>query len=81
MTADKKQKTFEGAIERLEEITGQLESGDLSLEDSIDLYTEGLKIAKLCSDKLGEAEKKIKVIVEKSGIMTETDFDSEETDQ
>lgn len=79
MTA-KKTKEFESALERLEEITGQLESGEASLEESIELYTEGLQLAKDCHQKLDAAEKKIKVITERNNIPVETEFDSEEAD-
>ena len=65
MTAKKKYKDYESALERLEEITDLLESGEHSLEDSIKLYTEGLEIAKFCDVKLGEAEKKIKIITDR----------------
>ena len=72
---------YQDSLERLEEITEQLESGDTSLEDGLGLYTEGLEIAKFCGNKLDEAEKKIKIIAEKSGIYTEEGFDTgEETD-
>ncbi|MFH1700292.1 MAG: exodeoxyribonuclease VII small subunit [Candidatus Zixiibacteriota bacterium] len=59
MPVKKEYKDFEGAINRLEEITEQLESGELSLEDSITLYTEGVEIAGICNKKLTEAEGKI----------------------
>ena len=80
MMATKKTKDFESAIERLEEITNELESGEASLEESIELYTEGLKLAKDCHQKLDAAEKKIKIITEKNNIPVEAEFDSEETD-
>lgn len=80
MTAQKKSKDFEAALERLEEITGQLESGDASLEQSIDLYTEGLQLAKDCHQKLDAAEKKIKIITERNNIPVEALFDSEGDD-
>lgn len=76
MTAKKKFKDFESALERLEEITELLESGENSLEDSIAFYTEGLEIAKFCSQKLSEAEKKIKIIADRQGLMVEEDFES-----
>ena len=75
MTAQKKQLDFEAAISRLDEITDQLESGEVSLEKSIDLYTEGLKLAAECDARLKEAEKKIRIIREKSGLVTEEEFD------
>ena len=77
MSTKKKYKDYESAIERLEQITASLESGDVKLEDAIALYTEGLEIARYCDQKLGEAEKKIKVITENNGILEEGDFEAE----
>jgi exodeoxyribonuclease VII small subunit len=78
MTTRKRPKDFESAIERLEEITDKLEGGEVSLEESIKLYTEGLEIAVVCDKKLAEAEKKIKIIQEKSGSPVEQEFEEEE---
>ncbi len=75
MIAKKTSVNFETAIIRLEEITELLEAGDLPLEKSIELYTEGLELAKQCQTKLAEAEQKIKIVREKSGIQVEEDFD------
>ena len=55
----KKSQTFEQAMNRLEEISQALESGDIPLEESINLYDEGIKLIEFCQSKLNEAEKKI----------------------
>ncbi len=75
MAAKKQYKDFEGALKRLEEITELMETGDVSLEASIELYTEGLEIAKYCNSKLSDAEKKIMIIKEKSGKLVEEEFE------
>jgi len=54
---------FDEALRRLEGIVTQLESGNLSLEDSILAFEEGMRLNKLCAGKLAEAEKKIEVLV------------------
>lgn len=77
MSPKKQPKDYESALERLEEITDLLESGDYPLEKLIELYTEGLDLAKFCDGKLSEAEKKIKIIAEKSGNLIEEDFEEE----
>lgn len=59
MARKKEYKDFEGAVSRLEEIVGALESGELSLEESIALYTEGVEIAGVCNRRLAEAEGQI----------------------
>ena len=50
---------FEEAFERLEEIVSKLESGDVALEESLGLYTEGMTLVKFCNDKLSVAREKI----------------------
>ena len=55
----KKGQTFEQAMNRLEEISQNLESGDIPLEESIKLYEEGIKLVEFCQGKLTEAEKKV----------------------
>ncbi len=56
----KQTKTFESALKRLEEIVSNMESGDISLDDSIKVLEEGNELVKYCLIKLDDAEKKIK---------------------
>lgn len=77
MTTKVKYKDYESAMERLEEITEQLESGEPKLEEAIKLYSEGLEIAKFCNTRLNEANEKIKVIVENNGLFEEKEFTGE----
>ncbi len=58
-------KTFENALKRLEEIVSELEKGNLSLEDSMKIFEEGVEITEFCTAKLDETEKKIKTLVKK----------------
>ena len=53
------EKTFEASIKRLEEIVRLLESGDISLDDSIKLFEEGTELTAFCSQALQTAEQKI----------------------
>ena len=75
MATKKKYTDFESAMNRLQELTATLESGEAKLEDAIDLYTEGLEIVKFCNQKLADAEKKNKLITEQNGQTVETDFE------
>ncbi len=59
--------SFEKALERLEEIVRKLESGDISLDESIEIYQEGITLSKYCSQKLNEAEGKVMTIMNKNG--------------
>lgn len=60
-----KNMTFEQALERLEEIVQKLESGNVSLDESIEIYQEGIMLSKQCSGMLQEAEGKVMAIVNK----------------
>ncbi|MDH3584718.1 MAG: exodeoxyribonuclease VII small subunit [Phycisphaerae bacterium] len=51
---------FEQAIERLEGIVGQIESGEVGLEQSLDNYEEGMKMIRHCRKILGRAETRIR---------------------
>ena len=53
---------FEKAIERLEKIVEDLETGNIALEDALKKYEEGVKWSRLCQEQLGKAEKKIEVL-------------------
>lgn len=60
--------TFEGSLERLEEIVAQLEGGQLGLSDSLARYEEGVKYLKFCFQQLERAERKIELL---SGVDSE----------
>lgn len=53
---------FDEAIKKLEKIVEALEKGELSLEDALDKYEEGVKLANLCTKKLEQAERKINIL-------------------
>ncbi|MFH1688031.1 MAG: exodeoxyribonuclease VII small subunit [bacterium] len=78
MPAKKKPRDFESSLARLEEITQGLESGELSLDESIDLYSEGLALARDCQKKLTAAQEKIKLIAKKNEVVVEEDFGGED---
>ena len=50
---------FEKAMTRLESIVEELERGDLNIEKSLEIFEEGIKMSRVCSNKLNEAEAKI----------------------
>lgn len=64
--SEKKEIQFEEALQRLEQIVGQLENGQLSLEESMKAFEEGMKLRRLCEEKLDAADKKIEKLVAKS---------------
>ena len=56
-------KKFEAALEDLELVVEQLETGELSLEDSLEAFEKGVGLVKYCSQKLDEVEKKVELLV------------------
>ena len=62
-----KTQTLEQSFEKLEQIIGNLENGDVSLEDSFKLYNEGMKLIQNCNQQLDKVEKKIVVLNQQEG--------------
>jgi exodeoxyribonuclease VII small subunit len=54
---------FETALKRLEEIVKKLESGDLTLDASLELFEEGIQLSRLCHLKLGQAERRVEILL------------------
>jgi exodeoxyribonuclease VII small subunit len=72
---------FEKAMERLDKIVGEMESGSLSLEEMIARFEEGQSLIRFCSVKLNEVEKKVEMLVKKGGeVKTEPFEETEEED-
>ena len=73
--ADNKEKSFEQAMARLEEIVRALDGGSTGLDDSLGLFEEGIALVKLCNTKLEAAEQKVKLLAKgDDGNLVETDF-------
>ena len=70
---------FENKLKRLEEIVHSMEAGDLQLEQSLKLFEEGVKLSRECTQQLGEAEAKVKVLLslDEKGQMQTQDFTAE----
>jgi exodeoxyribonuclease VII small subunit len=68
--------TFENALEKLEVIVKELESGTTELDKAIDKYTEAMKLVKFCNDKLNSATEKVNKILTGNGELV--DFNVEE---
>ncbi len=64
--------TFEKALKTLEESVGQLESGELSLEKALDVFEKGVKMSRICTHKLDEAEKKVELLLNVSDGQPQT---------
>lgn len=67
-------KSFEEALESLEQITKDMENGELSLEKSLKKFDEGVKLAELCNQKLEEAQQKVDLLLKKDGKLISVPF-------
>lgn len=73
-----KEVKFEEAMQELEIIAKELEKGDLTLEESVSKFEEGMKLSKQCNTIIEEAEKKISILLQKDEKMVEETFEVEE---
>lgn len=70
--------SFEESMQKLEKIAVELEKGDLSLEESLTKFEEGMKLSKECNEIIENAEKKITILLQKEGELVEENFAPEE---
>ncbi len=61
-------KDFEKSLQQLEKIVGNMESGELGLQDSLEQFEKGIKLAKTCQDTLANAELRVEQLIEKNGL-------------
>ena len=69
---------FEETMKGLEEITAELEKGDLSLEESVKKFEEGMELSKKANKILEESEKRINMLIQKEDEIIEEDFVGED---
>ncbi|MBH54626.1 MAG: exodeoxyribonuclease VII small subunit [Opitutaceae bacterium] len=78
VSTSKKKQSFEDALQNLEAIIENLESGEVPLADLVDQYEKGMSLLKTCHDRLNEAELKIEKLREKSDQPAFENFDPDE---
>lgn len=76
MAKIQEEKTFEESLVELENIVKELEAGNVDLDKAIEKYSEAMKLAKVCSDKLSSATEKVNQILKENGELE--DFEIEE---
>lgn len=69
LMSEQKNVTFESAISELETIVQQLESGDLELQQSLQLFERGIELTRQSQSRLQEAEQKVQILMEKQGSL------------
>jgi len=70
--------SFEEAMEKLENIVSKLEEGEVPLEKAINYYQDGMKLSKICSDKLENAQEKMTQIMNEQGEINAFEIQEEE---
>lgn len=67
---------FEDALSKLEKVVSKLEEGDIPLEESLKLFEEGIRLSRLCNQKLDEVEKRVEILLrDKEGWLRPRPFD------
>lgn len=74
----KKELNFEELMVKLEDITNKLEKKQLSLDESVKLFEEGMQISKECNNKLEDAEKRITILINENDEIKEENFNPED---
>jgi len=69
---------FEDNLNRLEAIVKKMESGELSLEESLKTFEEGIKLYRLCAQKLDEAERRVEILLQQGETLTTAPFMEED---
>jgi len=73
-------KDFEKSLQHLEKIVSQMESGELGLEESLEQFEKGIKLARNCQDKLANAEMRVEQLIEKNGLQQTVPFEGMDED-
>jgi len=77
---DMAKEKFEEALGRLEDIVKKMEAGDMTLEESLKAFEEGIKLARLCSRKLDEAERRVEILIKQEEEIVIKPFKVEENE-
>jgi exodeoxyribonuclease VII small subunit len=71
---------FEASLGQLEKLVAQMEDGDLTLEQSLKAFEEGVKLTRECQQTLAQAEQKVQLLMEQNGELVTEPFDAKESD-
>ena len=75
-----KLKDFEKSLQHLEKIVSNMESGEMGLEESLEQFEQGIKLAKTCQDTLANAEIRVEQLIEKNGLQQTVPFEDLDED-
>ncbi len=69
---------FEASLGQLEQLVEQMEDGELSLEESLKAFEQGVKLTRECQQALKQAEQKVQLLTEQNGELVATPFTGDE---
>lgn len=72
---------FENTLQQLEQIVSRLENGDLPLEDALQAFEQGIKLANAGQERLKQAEQRIQILLQKDTTSELSDYQNEQTDK
>ncbi|MCY1291760.1 Exodeoxyribonuclease 7 small subunit [compost metagenome] len=78
MARKKNAPDFEQSLTELQTLVERLESGELSLEDSLAAFEQGIRLTRECQDALAQAEQKVQILLERDGELQEAPFDPDQ---
>ncbi len=73
-------RTFESALHKLEQITSELEQGEMGLDKSLKKFDEGVQLVNFCHDKLDEARSKVDMLLKKNDSLSSVSFSGDDLD-
>ncbi len=76
--AARKSYPFEESLVKLEKLVEKMEEGDLTLEESLKTFEEGIRLTRECQQELSKAEQKVKLLIEEDGGVNESDFSEDD---
>lgn len=76
--ARKKAADFEQSLAELQTLVERLETGELSLEDSLSAFEQGIRLTRDCQGALAQAEQKVQVLLERDGELVEEPFEADQ---
>lgn len=78
MAKAKKSVDFEHSLDQLEELVEDMENGDLTLEESLKAFEQGIKLTRECQTALSQAEQKVQMLIEENGKLKAVQLDEED---
>lgn len=65
---------FEDALEKLEQIVRRMEAGEMSLDESLKAFEEGIRLVRLCNTRLDDAERRVELLLREGDLLTTKPF-------